>query len=96
MCNITEMVCKNCGNELREPIHIIDYMCREDEFEVYCEDCLPEYNIRVFIMSQIHGKWVIEERESYRIGIRYLTNKAKQHAHGIHPNTCMIMKYYDI
>ena len=87
MCNIVEIPCKICGQHIGEEIHIMDWIVKPETFEVYCKDCLPKKNIRIFTLYQIVGKWALDLKEVNQIGIRYLTKRAIENKDGIYPNT---------
>jgi len=96
MCNIVEIPCKICGQHIGEEIHIMDWIVEPEALVVYCKDCLPDNNIRIFKLSQIIGKWALELKEVNQIGIRYLTKKAIENKDGIYPNTVFEINFIDL
>ena len=94
MCDCFEAKCKEC--EVYNDIHIGDYVVERDEIEVYCKDHIPDINVEIFELSQIVGKWVVKLKRVNVIGIRYLTDEAKENRLLIHPNTLFEMDRYVI
>ena len=50
MCDCYHAPCKVCGTML--PVHLGDFNTDREEIEVFCEDHLPEYNVRVFTLKE--------------------------------------------
>jgi hypothetical protein len=80
MCNCYDHQCKECDTYI--PIHLEDYDTDPDEIEVFCHRHIPESNVRIFKLT--HKEDGLPK--GFRIGIRSLTENAKKHEGGNHPN----------
>ena len=82
MCNCLMMPCKVCGTLL--PLHLGDWLTQPEEVECYCRSHLPKGNVTVFILTKSE-KYPIY-KIGWKMGIRYLTENAKQNRSRNYPN----------
>ena len=82
MCDICNSPCKVCGKDL--PLHLGDYETGRGEVECFCEDHLPETDVRVFTLTEDET----EERFpiGWKMGIRALTDNAREYKDYNYPN----------
>jgi hypothetical protein len=81
MCDCYCANCCVCGKDL--PIHLGDYVTPRQDIDVFCDEHIPHYNCRVFIIEEDEdGSF----KKGYRIGIRALTDKAKEFKEYNYPN----------
>lgn len=86
MCNIVNSPCKICGKDL--PLHLGDYKTAPHEVECYCEEHIPDNNVRVFtlIEDDYFVVWKIDHPKGWKMGIRSLTDNAKECEECNYPN----------
>ena len=102
MCDILDVPCMVCGKLL--PLHLGDYETDRDEVECYCQDHLPEQNVRIFTLTDtdkhtVRARYPEEDLEypvGWQMGIRYLTDNAKENADMNHPNVGVDYETEDI
>lgn len=80
MCDIVDLPCKVCGKIL--PMHLGDYMTDRKEIEVYCDEHITKCSDQrvFFFKSYVDGVGML-------MGIRDLTDNAKEHTELNFPNT---------
>lgn len=79
MCDCYYHKCKDCEKEI--PIHLGDFVTRRDEIEVFCNDHIPDKDVRVFIMRKPEKDEIVGRfPKGYMIGIRDITEKAINNA----------------
>ena len=86
MCNCYSAQCEKCDKML--PMHLGDFDTGEDEIQVFCDAHIPEEDVRVFVMTEDESDLGDKFPQGYRIGIRALTENARQCADKNHPNLC--------
>ena len=91
MCDIYEAKCKVCGIG-GIPIHLGDYETGRDEVEIYCGGHIPPTDCRVFVLKAMCGKY----KKGWKMGIRALTENAKNNAKHNTPNLGVDFKVVDI
>jgi len=91
MCDILNSPCKVCSADL--PLHLGDYETAPEEVECYCEKHLPDSNVRVFTITKDetyedlpHIKKTVIFEKGWKMGIRYLTENARDNKDINHPN----------
>ncbi len=82
MCNCYDHKCKECEAEI--PIHLADFATDPEEIEVFCHRHIPKTDVRIF---KLRKKECGFPRGSL-IGIRSLTQNAKENEDGNEPNMC--------
>lgn len=80
MCDCYSARCRRCQTRL--PVHLADFDTPRKEVAVYCAKHLPKYNVRVFTLTEVDEDYPV----GWKMGIRYLTPRARAHADGNHPN----------
>jgi hypothetical protein len=72
-------------------MHLMDWATKHDEIEVFCKGHIPKTDVRVFTVIKC-GPGL---KRGYRVGVRALTENAKQHKNGNHPN-CYNFEWEDL
>lgn len=90
MCDCYNHPCKVCG--LKLPIHLSDFDTERDEIEVFCDRHIPPKNVNVTIYICTKETYSSDAEngeywpKGYRMGIKSLTENAKNNRIGNHPN----------
>ena len=90
VCNIVNSPCKSCGEDL--PLHLGDYNTDPAEIECYCENHLPDHDCRIFILKEESSGYPV----GWKMGIRALTDNARNYKEDNYPNLCADMHVCDI
>ena len=80
MCDIYSAPCIICGKLM--PVHLGDYDTNRDEIECYCEDHIPNINVRIFTLKEDDDEY----KKGWKMAIRSLTNHAWKNRDMNHPN----------
>jgi hypothetical protein len=78
MCDCYVDECKVCKEQIQ--MHLVDFSTGQDEVEVYCELHMPDNRTDGVVWSYGDGK---PHRRAF---VRWLTDNARNHADGNHPN----------
>ena len=82
MCDCYDENCSEKGCQELLPVHLGDYETNREEIKVYCENHIPINDCRIFIIK--------EEDEGFpkgwKMGIRSLTDNAREFKDYNHPN----------
>jgi len=92
MCNCLDAPCKVCRKLL--PLHLGDYATDPSEVECYCADHLPEIDVVVFTTTepeQMLTGLTNHYPSGWKMGIRSLTENAKENKQINHPNVAADM-----
>ncbi len=90
MCDCYYHKCKECDAKL--PVHLGDYDTQRDEIEVFCEDHIPEHDVRAFTVTGVfedEENNYFENDKTYvgwKMAMRSLTENAIYNEEGNHPN----------
>lgn len=90
MCDIYEAPCKECGALIE--IHLEGYNTARNEVAVFCYNHIPQENVVVWKCkrnkdSRSKKAWVMfPAKKEFLIGVRALTENAKEHRSGNSPN----------
>jgi hypothetical protein len=91
MCDIYCGECKICGADL--PVHLGDYDTKREEVEVFCSEHLPKKDVRVFTLLEDdvyedlpYVPAVVCHHIGWKMGIRYLTENARENKEKNYPN----------
>lgn len=83
MCDVYQHKCKECDTML--DIHLGNFSTEREEIEVFCQNHLPEEDVRIFTVTtpdqrdeNIYSGW--------KMGIRSLTDNARANKNINHPN----------
>jgi hypothetical protein len=80
MCDCYTAKCKICETLL--PLHLGDYETGRTEIEVFCEKHLPNIDCRIFTLTENEDVYPI----GWQMGIRALTDNAREYKDYNHPN----------
>jgi hypothetical protein len=102
VCRILDYPCKLCNKLL--PLHLGDYETDPEEVEVFCQDHLPDKEVRIFTLTDtdkhtVRARYPNEDKAypvGWKMGIRYLTDNAKENAYMNHPNLGVDWEYEDL
>jgi len=89
MCDCYDHQCNNKGCKVRLPVHLGDFATKRNEVQVFCEDHLPDKDVRVFTFKKRVKEWYFDPSLNGSLkcmGIRYLTANAHRHACQNSPN----------
>lgn len=90
MCDIYEAPCKECGALIE--MHLEGYTTAHNELDVFCYNHIPKEKVviwkcRLNQSSRQRKAWAMfPAHKEFRIGVRALTDNAKEHKHGNSPN----------
>lgn len=85
MCDIYKAQCSERGCKVTIDMHLADYKTDRDEVRVFCGAHLPKKDVRVFHLRD-RRDWSVVAGGYKRCGVRYLTDNAREHKEGNHPN----------
>jgi hypothetical protein len=85
MCDIYDAKCAKEGCTVKIDMHLMDFKTPEEDIEVFCGAHLPKENVRVFHLKN-KTDWKYVGGGYKRVGVRYLTEIAREYKDGNHPN----------
>lgn len=85
MCDIYYAKCSDKDCKVEIYMHLEDFKTDQNEIEVFCGAHLPKKNVRVFHLRNKHDQEHVIGGYK-RCGVRYLTDNARNHIEGNHPN----------
>lgn len=99
MCDCYSHKCKECDTKL--PVHLGDYETERDEIEVFCQNHLPDKDVRIFTLTK---KFEFPDRYpddyepnvGWQMGIRALTDNARKWKEYNHPNLASDVEVKDL
>jgi len=94
MCDCYAAKCDHDGCTETLPVHLEDFDTGRDEISVYCAAHLPRTNVRVFTLTDDEDA-ECGYPKGWRMGIRYLTDNARERADGNEPNLVAAMNKED-
>jgi hypothetical protein len=109
MCDCYFHKCKECDTKL--PVHLGDYETERNEIEVFCQDHLPNENVRIFTVTKtfVYTNTDGEEEEylllktdpyeppiGWQMGIRSLTKNAVLREYLNYPNLASKFKVKEL
>lgn len=95
MCDIVNSPCKICNADL--PLHLGDYDTAPEEVECFCSKHIPDTNVRVFTLTEDDKyEGTVSFPKGWVMGIRYLTDNARENREMNHPNVAANWSIHDL